>query len=139
MRILPKMKNTGAICNDLIRCYWIKRTYSTHKPLVHQFNTIYEQTACQNITHKLITENINSFMVDHCTVNNIITPEVGGGKQWSWGCTNQLLHKMVVDETKHHCCNLLMMWFYYKKGFDSASHNWILKAPELGHVPDEDN
>lgn len=61
LRILPKMKNTSAICNDLIRCYWIKRTYSTHKPLVRQFDTIYEQTACQNITHKLSTQAFNEY------------------------------------------------------------------------------
>ena len=165
-KTLSKMKNNGAPGNDLIRCYWIKKLTITHKPLVHQFNTVYERNdtlpewlvtgrtillpknnetaqaknyrpiACQNITYKLFTGIINAFMVDHCTVNNIITPEQAGGKQRSWGCTDQLLiNKMILDETNHHRRNLLMMWFDYKKAFDSVPHNWILKALELAHVP----
>ena len=77
---------------------------------------------------------INSFIIDHCTTNNIITPEQAGGKQGSWGCTDQLLiNKMILDEAKQHCCNLLMR-FDYKKAFYSIPHDWILKALELAQV-----
>ena len=76
-------------------------------------------------------------MVNHC--NNCITPytpEQARDKQRSWVCTNQLLiNKMILDELKHHCRDLLIIWFGYKKTFDSASHNWILQALELAHVP----
>ena len=78
---------------------------------------------------------INSFIIDHCTTNNIITPEQAGGKQGSWGCTDQLLiNKMILDEAKQHRRNLLMMWFDYKKAFDSVPHDWILEALELAQV-----
>ena len=78
---------------------------------------------------------INSFIIDHCTTNNIITPKQAGGKQGSCGCTDQLfINKMILDEAKQHCRNLLMMWFDYKKAFDSVPHDCILKALELAQV-----
>ena len=78
---------------------------------------------------------ITSLIIDHCTTNNIITPEQAGGKQGSWGCTDQLLiKKMILDEAKQHRCNLLIMWFKYKKAFDSVPQDWILKALELDQV-----
>ena len=178
------MRNNGAPGNDLVSTYWIKKLTSTHKPLVRQFNMVCEENgtlpeclvtgrtvllpksnetaqvknyrpiACQNITYKLFTgminsfiisQNItyklstgmmNSFIIDHCTTNNIIIPEQAGGKQGNWRCTDQLLiNKMILDETKQHSRNLLMIWFDYKKAFDSVPHDWILKALELAQVP----
>ena len=158
-KVLYRMKNNGAPGNDLISSYWIKKLTSTHKPLVCQFNMVYEQNgtlpewlvtgrtvllpksneiiqgknycpiACQNIKYKLFTRMINSFITDHCTTKNIITPEQAEGEQGSCGCTDQLLiNKKILDEAKQHHRNLLMMWFDYKKAFDFAPHDWILKA-----------
>ena len=57
--------------------------------------------AFQNITYKFFTRMINSFIIDHCTANNIIMPEQAGGKQGRRGCTDQLLiNKMILDEAK---------------------------------------
>ena len=165
-KVLYKMKNDGAPGNDLISSYWIKKLTSTHTPLVRQFNMVYKQNctlpewlvtgrtvllqksnetaqaknycpiACQNIKYKLFTGMINSFIIDHCTTNNIIMPEQAGGKQGSWGCTDQLLiNKTILHEAKQHRRNLLIMWFGYKKAFDSVPHDWILKALELAQVP----
>ena len=76
----------------------------------------YHPTACQNITYKLFTGIINSFIIDHCTTNNIIMSKQAGGKQGSWVCADQLLiNKMILDEAKQHRHKLLMMWFDYKK------------------------
>ena len=166
--VLRKMKNDVAPGNDLIRCHWIKQLTSTHKHLVAEFRRIYERgemlptwlvtgrtillpkneetknaknyrpIACQNITYKLFTGILNSFLVDHCTTNNIITIEQTGGKPGSWGCTDQLLiNKMILDEVKKNRRNLYMMWFDYKKAFDSVPHDWIIKALKLAKVPDE--
>ena len=44
-KVLYKMKNNGAPGNNLISFYWIKKLTSTHKPLVHQFNMVYEQNS----------------------------------------------------------------------------------------------
>ena len=61
----------------------------------------YRPIACQNITYKVFTRMINSFIIDHCTANNIIMPEQARGKQGRWGCTDQLLiNKMILDEAK---------------------------------------
>ena len=68
----------------------------------------YRPIAGQNIRYKLFIKN--------CATNNIITPEQAGGKQGSWGCTDQLLiNKLKLDKAKQHHRNLLMMWFNYKK------------------------
>ena len=166
--VINNMKNDRAPGNDMIHCYWIKKLTSTHKSIVNEFKKIYEngsmlpewlvtsrtillpknnQTksaknyrpiACQNILYKIFTGIINSFLVDHCTNNEIITLEQAGGKPGSWGCTDQLLiNKMILEEVKKNRRNLHMMWFDYKKAFDSVPHDWIIKALELVKVPQE--
>ena len=63
-------------------------------------------------------------------------PEQAGGKQGSWGCTDQLLiNILILNEAKQHHYNLLIMWFDYKKAFDSVPCDWILKALEPVQVP----
>ena len=167
-KILRNMKNDGAPGTDLIRCYWIKKLSSTHNALVGEFKKVYERKevlpqwlvtgrtillpkntetenaknyrpiACQNITYKIFTGILNSFVVDHCVTNNIITLEQAGGKPGSWGCTDQLLiNKMILDEVKVHRRNLYMMWFDYKKAFDSVPHDWIIKALQLAKIPND--
>ena len=165
-KVLCNMKNDRAPGTDLIRCYWIKKLNSTHNALVTELKKVYEKKemlpqwlvtgrtrllpknnetknakmfrpiACQNITYKLFTGIINSFLVGHCVTNDIITLEQAGGKPGSWGCTYQLLiNKMILDEVKVHRRNLYMMWFDYKKAFDSVPYDWIIKALQLANVP----
>ena len=160
------MRNNGSPGNDLTSTYWMKKLTRTNKPLVCRFNMLYEQNgtlaewlvtgrtvfllksnktaqaknyrpiACQNITCKLFTGMINSFIIDHSTTNNIIMPKQAGGKQGSWECTDKvLINKMILDETKQHRHNLPMMCFDFNKAFDSIPHDWILKALELADVP----
>ena len=148
-KVLYKMKNNGAPDNDLISLNMVYEQNGTLPEWLVTCRTVllpksnetaqaknYRPTTYQNITYKLFTGMINSFIIDHCTTNNIITPDQAGGKQGSWGCTDQLLiNKMILDEAKQHRRNLLMMWFDYKKAFDSVPHDWILKALELAQVP----
>ena len=47
------MRNIVAPGNDLISNYWIKKLTSTHKPLVRQFNMVYEQNG--TLTKWLVT------------------------------------------------------------------------------------
>ena len=160
------MKNNGAPGTDQIRCYWIQKLTGTHAALAEEFKKVYDggeslpqwlvtsrtillpknsetqnaknyrPIACQNIMYKLFTGMLNSFLVNHCVENNIITLEQAGAKPGSWGCTDQLLiNKMILEEVKEHRRNLYMMWFDYKKAFDSVPHDWILKAMQLAHVP----
>ena len=167
-KVLAKSKNDGAPGTDMIRSFWIKKLQATHGVLVAEFKKVYEEgamlpawlvtgrtillpknnetknaknyrpIACQNITYKLFTGIVNSFLVDHCTTNDIITLEQAGGKPGSWGCTDQLMiNKMILDEVKKNKRNLYMMWFDYKKAFDSVPHSWIIKALELAKVPRE--
>ena len=148
-KVLYKMKNNGAPDNDLISLNMVYEQNGTLPEWLVTCRTVllpksnetaqaknYRPTTYQNITYKLFTGMINSFIIDHCTTNNIITPDQAGGKQGSWGCTDQLLiNKMILDEAKQHRRNLLMMWFDYKKAFDSVPHDWILKALELAQAP----
>ena len=135
----------------LIRCYWIKHLTTTHYVLNAEFNKIYnddttlpewlvtgrtillakneEKTqmknyhpiTCQNITYKLFTGILNTFLVDHCTTTNIMTLEQAGGKPGSWGCTDQLLiNKIKVKEHRGLTTKN-----------DLVPHDWIIKALEL--------
>ena len=98
----------------------------------------YRPIACLNITYTLYTSLLNTFLEDHCTINNIITVEQAEGRRHSWGCINQLLiNKMVLDQVKKQRKNLFMMWFDYHKAFNSVPHPWIIKALELAKVPNK--
>ena len=48
----------------------------------------YRPIALQNSIHKVFTAIINEFIMDHCTVNNIVTEEQATGKLGSWGCAD---------------------------------------------------
>ena len=129
--VLKNMKNNGAPGHDLIRSYWIKKLHSTHSQLTKLIAELYEgdsqvpgwlatgktilipknqdtrnannyrPIACQNITYKIYTGILNTFLENHCINNDIITREQAGGKKESWGCTDQLLiNKMILDEVK---------------------------------------
>ena len=127
-QVLSSTENNGTPSPDNITAYVIKRLPSTHTFLVHAFVDIFENAkplpgwlvkektillpknqvteavknyrplACLNITYKLYTSLLNTFLEDHCTANNIITVEQAGGRKHSWGCTEQLLiNRMVLD------------------------------------------
>ena len=100
--------------------------------------TNYRPIACLNITYKLFTAILNTFLEDHCTANDIITIEQAGGKKGSWGCIDQLLvNKMIMDEVRKHRRNLFVMYFDYRKAFDSISHTWLFEALRLAKVPEQ--
>ena len=97
----------------------------------------YRPIACQNITNKTYTGIIiSNFPKDHCSINDIITLEQAGGKKGSCSCADHLLvNKMILEQVRNNRRNLLMMWFDYKKAFDSAPHDWIIKILQLAKVP----
>ena len=97
----------------------------------------YRPMACLNITYKLFTGVLNTFLEDHCTANDIITLEQAGGRKGSWGCIDQLLiNKMVMDEVRKYRRDLFVMYFDYRKDFDSISHTWLFEALKLAKVPE---
>ena len=167
-QVLSNTTNNGALGPDNITAYAIKRLTSAHTFLVDDFIDTFENAkplpgwlvkgktillpknqvteaaknyrpiACLKITYKLYTSLLNTFLEDHCPVNNIITVEQAGGRKHSWGCTDQLLvNKMVLDQVKKQRKNLFMMRFDYRKVFDSVPHSWIIKALELAKVPNK--
>ena len=114
----------------------IARTQLVPKcPETHLPNN-YRPIACQNIMLKIYTGCLNTFLQDHCTKNNIVTPEQAGAKKGVWGCAEHLLiNKMVQDEVKLHRRNLLCVWLDYQKAFDSVPHDWMIEALKLAKVP----
>ena len=144
-QVLSNTKNNGAPSPDDINTYTIKRLPSTHTFLADIFVDTFENAktlpgwlvkgktillpknqvteaaknyrpiACLNITYKLYTSLLNTFLEDHCPINNIITVKQAGGRKHSWGCTDQLLiNKMVLDQVKKQRKKLLMMPFDYR-------------------------
>ena len=72
---------------------------------------------------KLYTGHINTFVQEHCEINNIVTTEQAGGKRGVWGCLEQLLiHKTVLNEVKQNRQNLVTIWLDYQKAFDPLPH-----------------
>ena len=50
----------------------------------------YHPITCQNLLFKLYASSINTFVKQHCEINNFVNTEQGG-KQGVWGCLEQLL------------------------------------------------
>ena len=101
----------------MIVMFWWKKLESSHCPLVRLFIKLYKDQleipqwltvvrttlqpknkdtheaksyrpiACENTMLKLYTGILASFIMDHCTENDIITREQAGGKKDSWGCS----------------------------------------------------
>ena len=98
----------------------------------------YRPIALQNSLHKAFTAIITGFIMDHCTVNNIVTEEQAVCKPGSWGCADQLLiNKIVSDEVIKNRRYLITVWLDYKKAFDSIPHNWIIEILNLAKIPDK--
>ena len=163
---LSRLNNNKAPGPDLIVGYWYKNLKFYRSELVFMFEEYlngssslpnwlgitktrlvaknqetklpnnYRPIACENIMLKLYTGCINSFLQDHCTKNEIISPEQTGGRPGAWGCTEQLLiNKMVHDEVTAHRRDLMCVWLDYQKAFDSVPHDWMLEALRLAKVP----
>ena len=61
----------------------------------------YRPIACLNVTYKLYTSCLNTFLGHHCQTNNIITTEQAGEKKGIRGTTEQLLiNKNILKEAK---------------------------------------
>ena len=89
----------------------------------------YRPIACQNLMFKLYTSCINTFVQQHCEMNNIVTTEQAGGKRGVWGCLEQLLiNKTFLNEVKQNRRNLVTVWLDYQKAFDSVPHEWLIES-----------
>ena len=96
----------------------------------------YRPIACQNLMFKLYTSCINTFVQQHCEMNNIVTTEQAGGKRGVWGCLEQLLiNKTVLNEVKQNRRNLVTVWLDYQKAFDSVPHEWLIESLKLAKLP----
>ena len=85
---------------------------------------------------KLYTSCINTFVQQHCEMNNIVTTEQAGGKRGVWGCLEQLLiNKTVINEEKQNLRNLVTVLLDYQKAFDLVPHKWLIESLKLDKLP----
>ena len=76
------------------------------------------------------------FLTDHALHNNIITNEQTGGKNGTWGTTEQhLINKSILKEVKNSRRILVTFWLDDCKAFDSIPHSWLLQALKLTKIP----
>ena len=96
----------------------------------------YHPIACQNLMFKLCNSCINTFVQQHCKINNIITAEQVEGKRGVWGYLEQLLiNKTVLNEVKKNLQNLVTVWLDHQKEFDSVPHEWLIESSKLAKLP----
>ena len=76
----------------------VENTFNILKNEETQKANNYRPIDIQNAMYKVFTAVITEFIMDHCTINSIVTEEQATGKLGSWGCADQLLiNKMVYD------------------------------------------
>ena len=97
----------------------------------------YRPIALQNTMYKVYTTLLADFILDHCEKNGIVTEEQAAGKRGSWGCSDQLLiKKMIQEQVIANRKNLVTVWLDYQKAFDSIPHSWLIRSLELAKVPE---
>ena len=124
--------------NEIQMPLWLSTTRTALLPKNSETNRPenYRPIALQNSTYKIYTSILNSFLEDHCGVNNILGIEQAAAKKGPWGCTDQLLiNKAIMEEVKSKRRNLVCVWLDYKKAFDSVPHDWLIKALYLAKIP----
>ena len=88
--------------------------------------------------YKIYTSCLNSFLNDHCHCHKIIATEQAAGKKGVWGCTEQLLiNKSIMSEVRNKKRNLITIWLDYKKAFDFAPHEWLIKSLYLAKLSED--
>ena len=82
--------------------------------------------------YKILWSIVTSRMPHHINANKIIPNEQKGNASNTYGTIDQLIiNKMVMDNVKLKQRNILTAWIDYKKAFDSAPHDWIIKTLKI--------
>ena len=146
--------------SDLINSFWYKRLSFYHKKLTELYQHTYRGNlalpswltlartsllpkntetelvknyrpiACLNFKYKIYKSCLNC--------HKIITTEQAARKNGVWGCTEQLLiNKSIMSEVRNEKRNLITIWLDYKKAFDSAPHEWLIKSLRLANLPED--
>ena len=166
-KAINKLKPNKAPGRDMITGYWYKQPNFYRSDLTRSYNSMlvndqvlpswlltakttllpkrtdtriaknHRPIALLKMMYKIYTSCINMFLTDHVLHNNIITNEQAGGKNGTWGTTEQLLiNKTILKEVKDSQRNLVTVWLNYHKAFNSIPHSWLLKALKLAKVPE---
>ena len=113
----------------------VTRTTLLPKNKETQFAKNYRPIACENNMFKIYTGILASFVNEHCIENELIFPEQAANKPSSWGCIDQLLiNKSIMDEVVNQVRNIMCARLYYKKAYDSVSHEWIVESFRLAKI-----
>ena len=82
--------------------------------------------------YKILTSIVKKRTYNFLDANNIPSSEQKESKKGSYGCKDQLLiNKMLLENSPSCHRNLSTAWIDYRKAFDSVSHTWILKVPQI--------
>ena len=119
---LPKLEKE---CCKGVKPSLLAKNSNTNRP------KDYRPIALPNSMYKVYTFILNYFSDDHCRVNNIIGIKQATTTRVSWDCSNQLLINKAEKE------NIACVWLDYKKIFDTAPDDWLIKALKLAKVLEE--
>ena len=69
-------------------------------------------------------------------MHDLIQLDQRGGKARSLGSIDNLfIDKAILEDCINNHKNLSCAWYDVRKAYDSVSHQWILKCPEIHRVP----
>ena len=98
----------------------------------------YRPITCLNTSYKIMTGVVAKYMREHMIENEIWDEGQLGTVEGVLGTVDQLIiDRCIMDEVKQYHRNLAVAFYDYKKAYDKAHHDWMLRVYRWIGIPDE--
>ena len=136
-KALTKVHTLMKTDNNLIPEWWPKgRTVLIPKTKSLSDEKNYRPITCLNTSYKILTGIIAKYMRKHTVVNEIWDEGQLGAVEGVLGTVDQLIiDSCIMEEVKQYHRNLAVAFYDYKKAYDKAHHDWMIRVYEWIGIP----
>ena len=138
-KALLKVFETIKLDNNIIPVWWpTGRAVLLPKTKDLSDEKNYRPITCLNTSYKILTGLTAKYMRDHALVNKIWYEKQLGAVEGVLGTVDQLIiDRCIMEEVKQYRRNLAVAFYDYKKAYDKAHHDWMLRVYEWIGIPKE--
>ena len=125
--------------NSMIPVWWpAGRTVLLPKTKNLEDEKNYRPITCLNTSYKIMTGVIAKYMREHTMENEIWDEGQLGAVEGVLGTVDQLIiDRCIMEEVKQYHRNLAVAFYDYKKAYDKAHHDWMLRDYHWICIPKE--